>query len=496
MGASAWGFEGALKVGAQPGGDAFRLAGILPPLYPEWLGDPSFLRAHKVRFPYVVGEMATGIATSVMVIAAARAGILAFFGAAGLSAERIEAAVTEIQKALGTGVPFGANLIHSPQMPGEEDAIVGVYLRRGVVNVSASAFLALAPSVVRYSATGLRLLPSGQIERRNAVFAKVSRAEVAAQFMSPPPATMLEKLVRAAQILPEEARLAAKIPVAEDITVEADSGGHTDNRPLTALLPAILADRDRIAAKYGFDRPIRVGASGGLGTPSAVAAAFALGAAYVMTGSINQAAVEAGTSAAVKKMLSAAELTDCSMAAAGDMFEMGVKVQVLKRGTLFAVRANKLHNTWKEYGGLNEIPAAMAAQIEKEILRATFAEIWEECRRYWRAMDSKQIQKAESDAKHKMALVFRWYLGKSSKWARDGEPGRETDYQIWCGPAMGAFNVWTAGSFLADPTQRSVVQIAKNLMEGAAVVTRAQQMRSFGIPVPPSAYEFRPRLLN
>ncbi len=36
---------------------------VLPPIYPEWLGDRSFTATHGVRFPYVVGEMARGIAT-------------------------------------------------------------------------------------------------------------------------------------------------------------------------------------------------------------------------------------------------------------------------------------------------------------------------------------------------------------------------------------------------------------------------------------------------
>jgi hypothetical protein len=60
---------------------------------------------------------------------------------------------------------------------------------------------------------------------------------------------------------------------------------------------------------------------------------------------------------------------------------------------------------------------------------------------------------------------------------------------------MGAFNQWTAGSFLAEPAARSVVQVALNLMEGAAVVTRAQQLRSYGVPVPSAGFDFRPRPL-
>src|SRR5438067_200847 len=58
--------------------------GTLPPLYPEWLGDRDFGQVHGVRFPYVAGEMARGIATTRMVIAMAGAEMLAIFGAAGL----------------------------------------------------------------------------------------------------------------------------------------------------------------------------------------------------------------------------------------------------------------------------------------------------------------------------------------------------------------------------------------------------------------------------
>ena len=32
-------------------------------------------------------------------------------------------------------------------------------------------------------------------------------------------------------------------------------------------------------------------------------------------------------------------------------------------------------------------------------------------------------------------------------------------------------------------------------MEGAAVITRAQQLRSFGVPMPAAAFDFRPRRL-
>ena len=483
--------------GSRARDESCSLIGVLPPLYPEWLGDRTFSELHRVRFPYVVGEMATGIATTEMVIAAARNGLLGFYGSAGLTPERVERAIDEIEAALAPDqLSWGANLIHSPNEPAMEDAMVDLFLRRGVARVSASAFMALSPAIVRYAASGLQIDSAGEIYRSRYVFAKVSRPEVAAHFMAPPPAEVLSLLLSRRQITPAEARLAARIPVAEDITAEADSGGHTDNRPLTALLPVISSLRDRLAAEHRFTRPIRIGAAGGLGTPSAVAAAFGLGAAYVLTGSINQSACEAGTSAAVKQMLARADLADVVMAPAADMFELGVKVQVLKRGTLFAVRAAQLYQIYAEHAGLDALPPAVTTWLEKEIFRAPLSEIWAKCVQFWSQRDPRQLERAQAHPKHEMALVFRWYLGNGSRWAITGDPERTMDYQIWCGPSMGAFNTWVRGTFLAEPAARTVAQIAFSLLEGAAIVTRAQQLRTFGAPVPARAFDYRPRPLS
>lgn len=490
------GLGGEMVPASRPAAGALPLLATLPALYPEWLGDRSFCEVHRVRFPYVAGEMANGIATTRMVIAAARAGMLGFFGAAGLGFERVERALDELDAALGDALPWGVNLIHSPNEPALEDRVADLLIRRGVARVSASAFMALTPAVVRYAASGLSLDGAGRVVRTRHVFAKVSRAEVARRFMGPAPEEMLRGLVGRGLLTEAEAGLAARVPVAEDVTVEADSGGHTDNQALTALLPTILALRDEVAAKHGYARPVRVGAAGGLGTPGAVAAAFALGAAYVLTGSVNQAAVESGLSDAGKAMLAQADLADVIMAPAADMFELGVKVQVLRRGTMFGVRAAKLYDAYGKYPSLGHIPAEVRAALEGDVLHATFDEIWADTKGFWQRRDPAELARCEQDPRRQMALVFRWYLGKASKWAIDGEPARRADYQIWCGPAMGAFNAWTRGSFLAEPGHRSVVQIGLNLLEGAAVITRAQQFRSYGVAVPPGAFDFRPRLLG
>lgn len=202
----------------------------LPALYPEWLGDQSFCEVHGVRFPLVAGEMANGIATTRMVIAMAEAGMLGFFGAARLSFARVEREVDELSLRLGDRAAWGVNLIHSPSEPSLEDGVADMLVRRGVRLISASAFMALTPAVVRCAAAGLSVDASGRIVRRHQVFAEISRAEVATRFLSPPPADMLRALVEQGKLTHGEAELAARLPVAEDVTVEADSGGRTNSR--------------------------------------------------------------------------------------------------------------------------------------------------------------------------------------------------------------------------------------------------------------------------
>ena len=231
-------------------GTAYTLA----PIYPEWLGDRAFSHAHNVRFAYVVGEMARGIATPQMVIAAAQAGLLGFYGSAGLQADEIRAGLTKIKSALDPkGLSYGANVIHTPQQPGYEAAIIDLFLDMGVRRVSASAFMRLSKEIVRYSAVGLSQTESGQIQRANHVFAKVSRAEVARQFMAPAPAKILSALVAEGRITQAQADLAAKVPVAADITAESDSGGHTDNRPASTVFSSIAQARADTAKAHGID---------------------------------------------------------------------------------------------------------------------------------------------------------------------------------------------------------------------------------------------------
>ena len=471
--------------------DGYPLIGYAPPLLPEHLGDPVFKSGYGVNYAYVAGAMANGITSVEMVKAVGDAGMIGFFGSAGLPVEEIDAAIYRLRDQLSDR-PFGMNLIHSPFEPDLEQATVDLYLTRKVHLVSASAFLDMTHPLIQYRVTGIHKGSDGHIRCPNRVVAKVSRHEVARKFFSPPPERLLRELVQAGKITEAEAELAAFIPVAETLTAEADSGGHTDNQPALTLLPTMIALRDELSARYNYRQPLSVGLGGGIATPESTAAAFAMGAAYVLTGTVNQACLEAGTSERVRHMLAEAQQAEVAMAPAADMFEMGVKVQVLKRGTMFPQRATKLYDLYRAFDRLEDIPPKERALIEKDFFRRSLEEAWQQTREFFQNRDPRQIVRAEQDPRHKMALVFRSYLGQSSNWANTGDPSRQLDYQIWCGPAIGAFNQWAKGSCLEKPENRRVVTVARNLLAGACIVTRANWLRQQGFPLGAEVSHFSP----
>ncbi|MER6046138.1 hypothetical protein ABT168_01355 [Streptomyces sp. NPDC001793] len=90
-------------------------------------------------------------------------------------------------------------------------------------------------------------------------------------------------------------------------------------------------------------------------------------------------------------------------------------------------------------------------------------EVWRDTADYLRAQHPQWLRRAEQDAKYRMAMIFRWYLGMASRWAKNGEETHRGDWQIWCGPAMGAFNAWTEGSVLAEPEHRQVATVTDHL---------------------------------
>jgi PfaD family protein len=476
---------------ASPNGKPANLAGWLPPLPALAMGDPSFYSTYNVKAAYYAGGMANAIASEEMVIALAREGLMGSFGSGGLSPDRLTKAVETIQTAVPEG-PYMFNLLHNPFEPEMEQRTVEIFLEHNVRVVEAAAYLRLTHALVQYRASGLSRGNSGEIVIENHVIAKLSRREISLHFLNPAPEKILTELVNDGKISQEQAELAAHVPMADDITVEADSGGHTDNQPLVSLLPSIIALRDRTQSENRLETKVRIGAGGGISTPESTLGAFMMGAAYVVTGSVNQACVESGASEHTRKILADADMADVSMAPSADMFEQGSRVQVLKKGTLFPMRAQKLYDIYMTYDSIEEIPAAVKNELETRVFMRSMEQIWQDTREFFTQRNPEMITKAEQNPKKKMALIFRWYLGLASRWSRDGVEDRRMDYQIWCGPSMGAFNEWARGTYLEDYRNRHVADVAWQLLRGCAYAYRVAALQMQGVQVPAEITAYRP----
>lgn len=445
-------------------------------LRPEDLGSAGFRADHGVAYAYASGSMYKAIASVDLVVRMGRAGLLGYFGAGGLSDDELDASIRRIRAELGDHRAYGINLLSA--RPERENRSVDVFLAHGVRRIEAASFVQISPALVRYRLSGAYRDRDGSVRTRNLIMAKVSRQEVAQAFLSPPPPAIVRDLAAAGLITPQEAELADAVAMCDDLCAEADSGGHTDQRPMIALLPAILTLRERLSLTFPPSGRVRIGAAGGIGTPEAAAAAYVMGADFVLTGSINQCTVEAGTSDAAKDLLQRAQVQDTVLVPAGDMFEMGTKAQVLRRGLFFPARANKLYELWLRHDSLDELDDDTADHVQRRILGRSFDEVWQEVKERYAGSRPAVIERAEQDPKRRMALTFTWYFAKATRVAMEGDTDSRVDFQIPCGPALGALNERLRGTAQEDWRHRHPDDLARLIMTGAAdLLSRATHIR-------------------
>lgn len=468
----------------------------IPPVPPGSLGAASFRERHGLRAAYVAGPIGYGVTGPAFVSALGRAQLLGFFGTSGLDPDAIIDGLAALAAETG-GAPAGVALpAHTDDRRLVELVLVQsrlLDLRRVLAYASAPP----SPELIRFRASGLRRMPDGRLLVRNRLFVQVHNPDAAEAWMRPPSAEILDALVARGQITVPEASLARRLPVAEDIIAEAPPGARSERWPLFALLPSMQRLRARLLDEEGYaSRGVRIhlGASGEMGDPATVHAAFHLGADFVVTGNINQTTVEAATSLRVKELLAEANVSDCRGAPSHDRFEVGGRVQVLSRGTRFPQQAERLYDLYKRHAGLGDIPADERASVEKGVFHRPLEELCEELLTDLQLKRPEEADLAVEDPRHQMALLFRWYLDQSARWAVAGTPGRRRDYQIWCGPAVGLFNDWVRGTWLQPLVARRAVAVADALLRGAAVLARVRLAAARGVSLPESAAQPPPAL--
>lgn len=433
------------------------------------MGSTSFMAAYSLRYPIVAGGMQRGISSVSMVSQLAKAGMLGFFGTSGLDGSEVRAAIEDLQQTLGTGMPFGVNVVGHPMSRSFDEEVIDICLDRDVHALEAAGYVDVTPALVRFRLKGLRRGPDGEIAAPNRIIGKVSRPEAAAFFLRPSPPKIVEELLAADLISAQEAELAPSIPVASDLAVESDSAGYSDRGVAYALMPTMQRMRDNAVREYGYTFPVHIGACGGIGTPLAAACGFVMGADFLVTGSINQCTVEAGTSEQVKSMLQTINIQDTAYAPSGEFFEYGAERQVLRKGVLFPARARKLYELYRRYDSLADIPPNDREQLEQRFFKRPLAEVTAEC---FDASSSAEVPPANNEPKREMAAVFQWYFDQTEKRALMADDDWAVDFQIPCSQALGSFNQWFKGTDFESWRTRNVDAINIRLLNEAETYVR------------------------
>ena len=71
----------------------------------------------------------------------------------------------------------------------------------------------------------------------------------------------------------------------------------------------------------------------------------------------------------------------------------------------------------------------------------------------------------EGNPKRKMARIFRWYFAYCNRIAIQGFEQDKTNFQVSCGPALGSFNYWVAGTSRESWHNRHADELADLLMQ-------------------------------
>ncbi|WP_144558024.1 ACP S-malonyltransferase [Shouchella miscanthi] len=420
------------------------------------MGDQKFCEDYNVVYPYVAGSMQKGISSPQLVSRMSQNGFLSFLGTASLKINEIEDIILDTKRLLRDGQSFGCNLSANLHNPQKENEIIEIFLKYNINSIEASGFWAISSSLIKFRAKGLHRSESGKVIAKNKILVKLSRCETAVEFMSEIPQSLIDPLLKKGEITFDEAKMLEEVPIVDDICVMGDSGGESSLANLSLLLPTIVKLRNEASKENIFDRRIRIGAGGGIGTPEAASIAFILGADFVLTGSINQCTVEAKTSDLVKDILQNIDLHDLSYVPSANDLEVRGQTQVVKKGMFFPARANKLHDLLKQYKKVSEIDFKTKELIEERYLNEKIINIIQ--------TNEHQSSSSRRTPKSQIQEVLKFYLKNTVQLAIKGEASQKVNFNIYCGPALGAFNRWIKGTELENWRNRNIDVIAKKLI--------------------------------
>ncbi|MEN8907794.1 MAG: hypothetical protein ABF289_17730 [Clostridiales bacterium] len=442
-------------------------SGIIPKLLPEDLGSSRFLHRFGLKYAYVAGAMYNAISSKEMIIELAKNGYLGIYGTKDVEFDQIENDIVKIKSIIPERI-FGCNIVHNVIEEQFEMKLIKMLLKYKINILEVSSFVNITLPLAYYRIVGIKERIEGGFVIGNKIMVKVSRVEIAKNFLKPAPEKIIRELINMSLINERQAKIAKEIPMADAITLEDNENN------ITQSFSYLVDQRDELYKNSNTKYDVFLGLTGGIGSPVIALNMFNNGADYIVTGTINQCTVESGISDKAKNSLSSCDISDViSLHFNGD-FNINKKINVLKKGTLFPMRVNKLYNIYNKYKNLKNVDSSDIDKIESQIFKKSIREILNEVEIYFKKNDPNQLNN------DRLYLLIKWYLIISAKLSLEGTSNRELDYQILCSNAMGIFNYWVKGSYLENHQNRYVADIAEHMLKGTAYLQRLKLFNYFG----------------
>lgn len=428
------------------------------------LGSRSFKEEYETSYAYVVGGIRDGISSVTMMKSLEKGNILGFLGTKGLSLQEtqqiIESALREVKQD-----KLGVHITCDVLQPEYSDEKLQLIIKYNINRLQISGFQKPTEKLYEYRIHNIR-------QRENAsdkLLVCVNNRKATEEFMKPIPKYFIQMQMQLGNIDSKEAEFLSKIPLCDDICIENDGLGVNH----FGWISSFKKLNHDMSESYGMKKRVRIGICGNIGNPQMLAVAFFSGADFVMTSTINQCTLEADTSERVKELLQEAKENDFLFAPTDNLFEFGEKKSILKKGTLYAVRAQKVYDIYLKYSSLEEIP-----DEQEELLEYYFGISLEQMyQSIVRRVSNREKILIGEQPKYKLGVVLKEYLQLCFIQVKIGEKDWEINYGIEVGSELADMNRWLEGTDLETWKQRKVTIIAKRMMdEGADLLKKNCQL--------------------
>lgn len=443
----------------------------------DGIGSLEFKQDYQTIYPYVVGSMGNGISSISLVKKLANAGIVSYFGSANLSMKSLVIAIEKLAELITSKTSYGINILFEPCNVAKHQQLIEICLENNVSNIEISGFDEVTETLVEFRLCGLSLRQN-HISRNNKILLKTSSSSVASEFLKCPPKHLVESLLAKGKISSQQAQLSESVSMVDDICMEGSGGWQASHVATLILLPELIQLRDAELARLRLSHHVRIGCSGGIGTPQAMSAMFNIGADFILTGSINQCTVEADISDRVKDVLATIQPQDTCQVPAGQQFESGAKEQVVRKHSFFPARAQKLYDLYRLHGGYYEIDEGTRAQLENHFFRRSYQSIVSELKNAASLYGINNLEAFESDKKYQMEQVFKWYFRQALRLAIKGDEKAANNFKIYSGPAMGALNKWLDGTGLENWRKRNIDVLTLFLLNQTADLINKRSIKA------------------